>query len=173
MPTKPNTKNKDKPNIGSPLMSSQNPILESSGARTTQSASEMVPRTAAHVLGAPPVVHNPPTARTASTSHRAQVAGAANVEGNRSRSTTPKDKSVTIPTAASDPAPKPSPHGLTKMFSMVAKGPIVPGNGWWSPRSSVPPCNISMETLSCSYPTLRLTLNSVIFESYVSVVVKD
>jgi hypothetical protein len=51
----------------------------------------------------------------------------------------PKDKSVTIPTAASDPAPKPSPHGLTKMFSTVAKGPIVPSNRRQSPRSSVPP----------------------------------
>jgi hypothetical protein len=38
---------------------------------------------------------------------------------------------------------------------------------------SVKKCNVSIETLSCSYPTLRLTLNSVIFESYVSVVVKD
>jgi hypothetical protein len=104
----------------------------------TRSVSETVPRTAAHVLGAPPVVHNLPTARTASASHRAQVAGAANVEDNRSGSTTPKDKSVTIPTAASDPAPKPSPHRLTKMFSAVAKGPIVPGNGRRSPRSSVP-----------------------------------
>jgi hypothetical protein len=38
---------------------------------------------------------------------------------------------------------------------------------------SVKKCNVSIETSSCSYPTLRLTLNSVIFESYVGVVVKD
>jgi hypothetical protein len=42
-----------------------------------------------------------------------------------------------------------------------------------SSSESVKKCNISIEMLSCSYPTLHLTLNSVIFESYVSIVVKD
>jgi hypothetical protein len=42
-----------------------------------------------------------------------------------------------------------------------------------SSSESVKKCNVSMETLSCSYPTICLTLNSVILESYVSVVVKD
>jgi hypothetical protein len=41
------------------------------------------------------------------------------------------------------------------------------------PSLIVAGCNVSIETLSCSYPTLCLTLNSVIFESYVSIVVKD
>ena len=51
----------------------------------------------------------------------------------------PMDKSITILMAANNPAPKPSPHGLTQMFSMVAKGSTVPGQGQQSPRSSVPP----------------------------------
>jgi hypothetical protein len=133
MPTKPTTKNKDKPNIaGSPSLSSLNPVQESSGARTARLTSETVPKQAAHVLGAPLVIHNPPVGRAASASHKGQIPGTGNVGGNRSGSTTPRDKSATIP------APKLSPHSPPKLFSTVAKG-SAQGQGQRLPKSTVPP----------------------------------
>jgi hypothetical protein len=133
MPTKPTTKNKDKPNIvGSPSLSSLNPVQESSGTRTARLMSETVPKQAAHVLGAPPVVHNLLAGRAVSTSHKGQIPGTGNVGGNHSGSTTPRDKSATIP------APKLSPRGPLKLFLTVAKG-SAQGQGQWSSKSTAPP----------------------------------
>jgi hypothetical protein len=133
MPTKLNTKNKDKPNIiGSPSLSSLNPVQEGSGARTAQSMSKSVPKQAVHILGAPPVIHNPPAGRTVSASHTGQVPGTSNVGGRRNGSTMPRDKSAAIP------APKLSPRGPPKLFSTVAKG-AAQGQGPRSPKPAVPP----------------------------------
>jgi hypothetical protein len=81
MPPKANMKDKDKLNIGigSPSVSSQNPVQESSGSGTTRATSGMAPKSAAHILGAPPVIHNLPKSRAVSAAYKTHVAKAANL----------------------------------------------------------------------------------------------
>ena len=104
MPNKPNTKNKDKPNIRSPSQSSQN-IVQESSSRTTRTTSQSIPKEAVHVLGTPPITHNLPVAsRLASASHKAPVTEPIKAGTTHSSSNKPRDRGINEPVMANIPA---------------------------------------------------------------------
>ena len=104
MPNKPNTKNKDKPNIRSPSQSSLN-IVQESSSRTTHTMSQSMPKEAAHMLGTPPITHNlPVVSRLASASHKAPVTKTVKAGMTRSGPNMPRDCGIIAPTMANIPA---------------------------------------------------------------------
>jgi hypothetical protein len=119
MPNKPNTKNKDKPNIGSPSQSSQN-IVQESSSRTTRITSQSIPKEAAHVLGVPPITHNRLVAsRSASASHKAPVTKTIKAGTTRSGSNMPRDRGINAPTTANIPADRNNPAVVFDMTGLT------------------------------------------------------
>ena len=120
MHNKQNTKNtKDKPNIDDPGPASQSAAQESS-MRTGRISSMSVPKEMVHVLGMPAITHNlPAVAKPASTTSRTQHGDQAALGSNRSRSMTPKDRSISEPAPVIIPPLRDSPVALGNIASLA------------------------------------------------------